>query len=257
MSFNVAVAGDDHAPPVLLLHGFPESWRSWTRQIGPLSEAGLRIHAADMPGYGGTDEPPAYDLLTLAGCVSELCRAIDERGVHLVGHDWGGIVGNVVAARHPDVVRSFVAICGPHPDAFQEVWRDPLQLVRAWYVVALQIPGIERVLGSSFFVDRVFAGSSSGVEDPETFRRAIAYYRANLRPWQLRRDPIGRIPQPGLVIHATGDAYVREHLMEATAELFDDLRGFHRIDAGHFVQRRSPDELNRLLLELWRELEVL
>src|SRR3954469_497709 len=80
-------------PTVLLLHGFPETWWCWRHQIAQLADAGFRVVAPDLRGYGETDKQGPYDLDTLA---NDVCMLIESLGAgptaHIVGHDWGGIV---------------------------------------------------------------------------------------------------------------------------------------------------------------------
>src|SRR6202043_2621348 len=78
-------------PLVVLLHGFPEFWYGWRRQIGPLTEAGVRVVAPDTRGYNLSSKPKgvkAYDVGLLAADIRDL---IHERGAEtalLAGHDW-------------------------------------------------------------------------------------------------------------------------------------------------------------------------
>src|SRR6201995_4165189 len=79
-------------PPVVLLHGFPDSGRLWRHQVPALADAGFRVIVPDLRGYGRSDKPEAveaYSLMTLAG---DVMAVLGERGVgkaHVVGHDWG------------------------------------------------------------------------------------------------------------------------------------------------------------------------
>jgi len=84
---HVAETGDAGAPLVVLLHGFPEFWWTWRRQLPALAEAGFRAVAVDLRGYGDSDKPPrGYDLWTLAGDVAGLIRALGEPTARIVGH---------------------------------------------------------------------------------------------------------------------------------------------------------------------------
>jgi pimeloyl-ACP methyl ester carboxylesterase len=253
LSWRVAVAGPEDGPAVLLLHGFPEYWATWRPQIPALARAGFRVYAPDLPGYGGTDEPDSYDIEELANCIADLRIQLDQDGVHLVGHDWGGMIGHVVASQHPHAVRSFVAACAPHPAAFSSVLRDPSQLLKSYYVALFQIPGIEYLLGRKETLERLSPQSVSRIEDPEAMRRALSYYRTNLAPWKLGRAKVGRIEQPGLVIHAARDVAIGRTLMEATAAQFDDLHDFKIIDGTHFLQVSRTEEFNATLLSFLSE----
>ena len=112
--FHVAERGD--GPLVLLLHGFPEFWWAWRRQLISLSEAGYRAVAMDLRGYGGSDKPPrGYDLITAASDAAGLVRSLGEANAVIVGHDWGGLVAWTTAAYFPKVVRRLAVISVPHP----------------------------------------------------------------------------------------------------------------------------------------------
>ena len=103
-------------PLILLLHGFPEFWWSWRHQLVGLAEAGYRVIAPDLRGYGASDKPPrGYDLYTLAGDIAGLVRALGERDAMIVGHDWGGLLAWTVGTLHPRVVRRLAILSAPHP----------------------------------------------------------------------------------------------------------------------------------------------
>ena len=93
---HLAECGDPGAPLVVLLHGFPEFWWTWRRQLPVLADAGFHAVAVDLRGYGDSDKPPrGYDLWTLAGDVAGLIRALGEPSARVVGHGWGGMIGRV------------------------------------------------------------------------------------------------------------------------------------------------------------------
>ncbi|AXB45710.1 alpha/beta fold hydrolase [Amycolatopsis albispora] len=107
-------------PLVLLLHGFGEFWWAWHRQLTGLAEAGFRVVAADLRGYGDSDKPPrGYDAWTLAGDVAGLVKALGERRAHLVGHAWGGMLAWTAATLHPRVAASVGALGAAHPLALR------------------------------------------------------------------------------------------------------------------------------------------
>ena len=79
-------------PLVLLIHGFPESWHSWSLQIPALAAAGYRVAAPDMRGYGRSSKPrevEAYDIEQLVGDCVGIVEALGEREAIIIGHDWG------------------------------------------------------------------------------------------------------------------------------------------------------------------------
>ena len=114
-TLRVALAGE--GPLVILVHGFPESWYSWRHQIGPIAEAGFRVAAIDVRGYGGSDKPrevEAYSLEALSGDVIGVAEALAPGGkAILIGHDWGApIVWNAALTR-PDRVAAVAGLAVP------------------------------------------------------------------------------------------------------------------------------------------------
>ena len=114
IGLHVAEAGT--GPLVLLLHGFPEFWWTWRHQLVGLADAGFRVVAPDLRGYGASDKPPrGYDAVTLAADVAGLVRALGERDATIVGHDWGGLLAWTVGTLHPRVVRRLAVLGAAHP----------------------------------------------------------------------------------------------------------------------------------------------
>jgi pimeloyl-ACP methyl ester carboxylesterase len=116
LAFNLAEAGD--GPPVLLLHGFPDSWRLWRHQIPALAEAGHRMIAPDLRGFGQTDRPAGvehYKLRALVRDVVGLLDGLDVERAAVVGHDWGAALAWAVARFVPDRVSRLVVVSVGHP----------------------------------------------------------------------------------------------------------------------------------------------
>ena len=112
---RAAVHGE--GPLVIMVHGFPESWYSWRHQIGPVADAGFKVAALDVRGYGGSDKPhpiEAYDMQALTGDVAGVAEALapGEQAI-LIGHDWGApIVWNTALTR-PDRIRAVAGLSVP------------------------------------------------------------------------------------------------------------------------------------------------
>ena len=100
LTFHALAAGDDRAPLVLLLHGFPELSRSWRHQLPALAAAGYRAVAPDLRGYGATERRGAYDVRTLAADAAGLVHALGRERAAVVGHDWGGAIAWTAAQLH-------------------------------------------------------------------------------------------------------------------------------------------------------------
>uniref|UniRef100_A0AAR2KKA9 Epoxide hydrolase 2, cytoplasmic n=1 Tax=Pygocentrus nattereri TaxID=42514 RepID=A0AAR2KKA9_PYGNA len=107
-------------PPVILCHGFPESWFSWRYQIPALADAGFRVIAADMKGYGDSSAPAEMlktigDLVLFLVCIllytyEQYCGLAQAT---LVGHDWGGALVWNMAQCHPERLRAVASLNTP------------------------------------------------------------------------------------------------------------------------------------------------
>ena len=111
-------AGPADGRLVVLLHGFPEFWYGWRRQIGSLAAAGLRVVAPDLRGYNLSAKPDGlanYVLDVLADDVLGIASALGRRQFAVVGHDWGGVLAWHLASRDPDRVERAAILNAPHP----------------------------------------------------------------------------------------------------------------------------------------------
>jgi pimeloyl-ACP methyl ester carboxylesterase len=113
---EIAVAVVGEGPLVLLVHGFPESWYSWRRQIEDLSAAGYRVGAMSVRGYDRSSQPhaiEAYSIVELANDIAAVIDALGEGEAILVGHDWGAVQVQATAILHPAKVVGLVTISVP------------------------------------------------------------------------------------------------------------------------------------------------
>lgn len=144
---RLATAGDS-GPLVIMAHGWPESWYSWRHQIQAVAEAGYRVVAPDMRGYGATDAPPNvedYDIVTLAADMVGIVDAYGEEQAIIMGHDWGSIVAWNTVLLHPERFSALVAMSVPYSGRAQQ---SPLESWRAaygdnfYYILYHQEPGV-------------------------------------------------------------------------------------------------------------------
>ncbi|MEH6759449.1 MAG: alpha/beta hydrolase [Parasphingorhabdus sp.] len=116
ITLRVAVAGT--GPLVVLVHGFPESWHSWRHQISALADAGYRVVAPDVRGYGGSSQPEAIDAYAMSELTADMAGLVDvftpgEPAV-IIGHDWGAPIAWHSALLHPDHFRAVAGLSVPH-----------------------------------------------------------------------------------------------------------------------------------------------
>jgi len=141
---HVVEAGPEDGPLVLLLHGFPEFWYGWHRQIAPLAAAGFRVAVPDQRGYGLSDKPKkirAYNLDDLALDIVGLIDALGREKAHVAAHDWGGAVGWWLALKHAERLERLALLNIPHPLVLERaLWRSAKQRKKSSYMFWFQLP---------------------------------------------------------------------------------------------------------------------
>ena len=276
---HVVRAGPADGPPVILLHGFPEFWYGWRKQIPFLADAGYRVLAPDQRGYNLSDKPrpvAAYNLDVLAADVVALVRATGHYGavrrgrVFLVGHDWGAAVAWWVAIKYPEVVRRLIILNVPHPVVMRRHTRQSLeQILRSWYIFFFQIPDLPEWLLRAgryrFFLQLMKASSRPDTfseNDLEQYRRAwarpgaltamINWYRAT-RQTRTARLPSLRVTTPTLIIWGARDIALSRPLAPKSLDMCDDGLLVFIEEATHWVQHDEPARVNDLILSFLEE----
>jgi pimeloyl-ACP methyl ester carboxylesterase len=268
VELHTVVAGEESDPLVVLLHGFPEFWYGWHRQLAPLVDAGYRVLVPDQRGYNGSEKPEGIDAYRVTELVDDVVGLVDTEGrdsAHVVGHDWGAIVAWQLALRRPEVLDRLGIVNVPHPLAFEETLRsNPRQLLKSWYVFYFQLPVLPEWLSArddfAFWVDALRGGARPDTfsdEDIEHYRAAwsqsgaptamINWYRALVRrPQGLPRE---RVSAPTLVIWGEDDQALEPELAPKSVEYCDDARLEQFSDATHWINHEHPERVSNLLLE--------
>ena len=263
LSLHVVEAGREGDPLLMLLHGFPEFWWAWRKQITPLAEAGYHVVVPDMRGYNESDAPQevaAYHIDTLATDVVAIADAFGADRFHFVGHDWGAVIGWWVAAKHPGRLKRVVLMDGPHPDVWgKQAPKHPTQAIRSTYVAFFQLPWLpEATLGAFDFAGlrAMMQGSAKadtfepGALDlyaeawahPGSVTAMLNYYRA-LRERSTENEP-ARLAPPTLILWAGEDRFLERHVAEAGRDLCDDGRLEFVEGASHWLHLERPERIN-------------
>jgi epoxide hydrolase 4 len=269
IGLNVAEAGPEGGPLVILLHGFPEFWYGWRHQIGALAEAGYRVMAPDQRGYNRSDKPKGVASYRLECLVDDVVGLIDAAGrdrSSIIGHDWGGIVTWGAIARHPDRFDRAVILNAPHPDAIlRELTENPRQLLKSWYTFYFQVPilpevmfrsgdwrglirGLERSSRPGTFTPADLERYKQAWSEPDALTSMIHWYRAAMRhrPAPLA-DPIVRVPT--LILWGVKDRFIERGLARSSYALSEDARIEWFNEATHWIQHEEPERVNRLILD--------
>jgi pimeloyl-ACP methyl ester carboxylesterase len=244
-------------PAVLLVHGFPDSRAVWRHQVGPLAEAGFRVIVPDLRGFGASERPVGVEHYRVTLLVDDLLELLDDEPAHVVGHDWGAGIAWVLAALHPDRVRSLAALSVGHPNASRP--RSLESREKAWYQLLFQFEEAEELLlrDDARLLREWLADAPDlerAIEDlrrPGALTAGLGLYRANLHPrGELEDRALPPVNAPTLGVWSTGDRYLTEAAMERSGEHVTGPWRYERIEgASHWLQLDAPDRVNRLLLE--------
>jgi pimeloyl-ACP methyl ester carboxylesterase len=253
-------SGLDWGPPsgrtVLLLHGFPQHATSWAAVAARLAEAGLHAVALDQRGYSPGARPADVGDYALPHLVADTVALIEALGgaVDLVGHDWGGVVGWQVAARHPELVRTWTAVSTPNPLALNEVLAvDEDQRTRFGYIRTFRVPGraeaalladgaaaMRAIYGTAVAAGRI-DDDVAFMTEPGTLTAALNWYRA-MSPHDA--DGLEPVVVPTSYVWGSSDVAFGPVAAERTASQVRGPYSFVPLEgASHWLPDEAPDAL--------------
>jgi pimeloyl-ACP methyl ester carboxylesterase len=254
-------------PLVVLLHGFPDFWYGWRRQIPALAAAGFRVVVPDLRGYDLSDKPPgvrAYGIRTIVRDVATLVERLGEPRAHLIGHDLGAGVAWAFAMTHPERLGRLAVLNGPHPQRLLASLRRPSQLAKSWYVFFFQLPWLpEWWLARDGYATLVRAIRDEPTrpgavteDDVARYREAwsqpgaltatVRWYRAMFRPGTA--VPMRRVDAPTLVLWGEADPHLGAELAAPKPELVPSAQVVRLPGASHWVQHDEPTRVNDALV---------
>ena len=265
LSFDVLVDGPEQGAPVLLLHGFAESFHHWDHQIAALAHAGYRAIAPSQRGYSARARPdPAntdnYVFDRLVDDPMQIAAQLGLACFHLVGHDWGGSIAWGIADKYPDRLASLTILSRPHPNAFNRALAlpDGEQKQRSRHHRSFLEPGAAavvlandaawlRVRWDGADVPKAAQAKHLAVlGNPAAMEAALAWYRAR----GAIRSPLGVIRVPTLYVWGDADDTVGRSAAEWTREYVSGPYEFAVLPGGgHFTADQMPEQVNALMLK--------
>ena len=263
-------AGPVDGPPVILLHGFPEFWYGWNKQIPFLANAGYRVWAPDQRGYNLSEKPPgvaAYDREQTAADIVGLIDAGGWSRAAIVGHDWGALAAWRVAIDYPERVKKLIILNGPHPSAMRRLLQESwVQRLRSTYAAFFQIPWLpEQLLGAAggWLLARVMRQSSrpgtfsadelaryrQSWDRPDALKAMLNWYRAaRIRSLSNSRQSQRVVPST-LILWGRQDHFLSEQLGPASKRYCDDGRLIFVANATHWLQHEEPALVNSMVAD--------
>ncbi|RAK65581.1 alpha/beta fold hydrolase [Phenylobacterium kunshanense] len=258
---NIHYAVEGEGPLVVLIHGFPDYWGTWTPLMAELNKAGYRTAALDLRGYNLSDKPmgvEAYAMPNLVGDVAAVIAAEGRKDAIVIGHDWGAAIAWRVAFQRPELVRRLVIMSVPHPAGMgRELATNKAQQEGSNYARVFQQEGSEKALNAEALAAWVKdpAKRAAQVEalKRSDFAAMMNYYRANYpraggAPPADPQPPVAsmRVKVPTLVIHGMKDTALNAAGHSGTWDFIDaDTTIVMAPAAGHFVQHDAEALVNR------------
>lgn len=269
VTLHVVQAGPKDGELVILLHGFPEFWYGWRRQIDALAKAGFRVWAPDQRGYNLSEKPAgiaSYHLDLLAKDVIGLIDAAGRETACIAGHDWGAGVTWHTALRYPDRLRKIGILNVPHPAVMLRTLRSSAaQMLKSWYMFYFQIPVLpelmvgmgdsaaaaQQLLRSSrpgTFSDADIAEYLKAWRHPGAWTAMINWYRSVAQNNPKLPEDI-RVKVPTLMMWGAKDAFLSEAMAQPSIDLCDEGRLVKFAEATHWVQHEESYQVSALLAE--------
>ena len=268
VTLNVAEVGS--GPPVILLHGWPDSWHLWRAQMDALARSGHRVIAPDLRGFGESDQPQAVDEYGLGKSIGDVGAILDHFDIEraaVVGHDWGAVVAWLFATFVPERVERLVAVSVGHPRAFAGAGFAQKQL--SWYMMWFQFPGVAEAAfvenDWELFRNWAHAGAARGSDEylerqiadlsrPGRLTAGFNWYRANVSPATFAGDGRGidlpPVACPVMGVWSSGDVVLGEVQMTGSERFVSGPWRYERIEgASHWIPVSASEQLSALLVE--------
>ena len=274
-NINIAVSTKGDGPPLLLLHGYPQTGYIWHKIAPPLTKD-FTVVVADLRGYGDSDKPPTsadhavYSKRAMAADMIAVMAALGHQQFFVVGHDRGGRVAHRLARDYPQAVER-LAVLDIAPTAMMYDTTD-MQFATNyyhWFFLIQPAPFPETLIGHDpkFFLEskmRHWGKDRSAITDdafddylrcfsnPDTIHASCEDYRASATI-DLEHDAADakqKLDIPLLVLWgATAMVGNKYNMLAAWREVAVDVSGFS-VPGGHYLPEESPDETYQALLDV-------
>lgn len=278
VELDVWFAGERTRPPILFLHGFPESHRTWRHQMAGLSDRFWCI-APDQRGYARSSKPEGVEHYTVPKLIADVFALADALGIDrftLVGHDWGGAIAWAVALKDQRRIERLIQVNAAHPYVFQRTLIfDAEQRAASQYIAEFRDRDIEGEVtekGVDWFFDDRFGGGRHGLtlsaadraayldewSQPGAIGAMLNWYRAS--PMQVPavdtpavstpflERPFPKLTMPVLVVWGMKDPALLPCQLDGLDAHIEDLSVVRIPDAGHFAPWEAPEAVTLAMI---------
>ncbi|HEY0939140.1 MAG TPA: alpha/beta hydrolase [Steroidobacter sp.] len=249
-------------PLVVMIHGFPDFWYSWRKQMQVLVEHGYRTVAVDQRGYNLSDKPKGvqnYAMPLLVGDIAAVVKAEQVERAIIVGHDWGGSVAWNVAMRRPDITALLIICNLPHPAGIaREVATNPQQKKNSEYAFKFQEPDAHQTISveclAQWVTDPAARERYLQAFRQSDFEAMLNYYKANYPKPDAPPPPTNftfpKVRAPVLMFHGLNDEALLPGALNGTWQWVEqDLTLMTLPGAGHFVQQDAADTVSNTMVD--------
>jgi pimeloyl-ACP methyl ester carboxylesterase len=269
LNYDMDLAGPEDGPLVLLLHGFPQSKHAWRHELPALAAAGYRAVAPNQRGYSPGARPLTiadYAVKFLVDDVFAFADALGAYRFHLVGHDWGGALSWLAAAKTPERLLTLSVLSRPHPDAFARALDETegqahrsrhhkafLNAETEQLLLADDARRFRAMLASHNCPEAAVAVYLRLLGEEAALGAALNWYRAAGGNLTARSDRaatgLGPVTVPTLYIWGDEDGSVGPEAAHWTADYVIGPYTFHRLEGvGHFITDERPNAIQEPLL---------
>jgi len=267
INLHVAEAGNTENKIIIFLHGFPECWYAWHKQLPYFAEKGFWVIAPDQRGYNLSSKPAgvkSYSLANLTRDIAALIRQLTSNKVILVGHDWGGGVAWAMATYYPELLEKLIILNMPHPDILrQNLWHNPKQTLKSWYAGFFQLPYLPEIACQAFnyqllarSLTKTTHRNTFTAEDLKKYKQAwrqpgalkamINWYRAFNYNQELSAE---LLTTPTLLIWGKKDTFLSSEMAPTSIAKCREGQLVFLPEATHWLHHEKAEEVNKLIYD--------
>jgi pimeloyl-ACP methyl ester carboxylesterase len=268
ITLHVITAGNKNNPLVILLHGFPEFWKGWEKQIDDFVKAGYYVMVPDQRGYNLSDKPRGigkYRIDKLAKDVVGLIDHVGKEKAIICGHDWGAGVAWRLGMQFRNRIDKIVIVNVPHTSTIARfIIKDREQRRKSSYMFMFQIPLISQWLARrkeySWLVSALKDTSNEGTfsdNDIKEFKEAwskkraitcmLNWYRAAFRRPPPRVDKY--VDCPLLIVWGENDRFLKKEMGKESLKYCNDGRIEYISETTHWVLHEKPEIVNQIMID--------